>query len=180
MEKRVAKVNISPAGGTAAKGAKTYKVTLPNSWMSALGIGKGHRELELAFDGEKIILSPSLTGEEFAARKLEQNHDVRLFRFFDGDSLCTTIYADFTDETLAADNYVKDPVKTAFGNNARPTWEDFQMFLEERCMPRQRAGLREYLEAIGVGEYDPLEIIRKTAGRMAEDSQWLELALPFS
>ena len=54
------------------------------------------------------------------------------------------------------------------------------MLLEERCVPRQRAGLREYLEVIGVGEYDPLEIIRKTAGRMAEDSQWLELALPFS
>ena len=68
-----------------------------------------------------------------------------------------------------------DPVKTAFGNNPHPTWDDFQAFLEERCIPRQRAGLREYLEAIGVAEYDPLQIIQKTKGRMAEDQQWLEV-----
>ena len=36
-----------------------------------------------------------------------------------------------------------------------------------------RAGLREYLETIGVDRYDPLEIIRKTQGRMAEDDLWL-------
>lgn len=76
---------------------------------------------------------------------------------------------------MSAENHVADPVKTAFGNNPRPTWDDFQAFLEERCIPRQRAGLREYLEAIGVAEYDPLQIIRKTQGRMAEDQQWLEV-----
>ena len=42
-------------------------------------------------------------------------------------------------------------------------------------MPRQRAGLREYLEALGLEEYDPLAIIKKTGGRMAEDQQWLEI-----
>jgi len=64
---------------------------------------------------------------------------------------------------------------TAFGNNTLPTWEDFKLFLEDRCLPRQRAGLQEYLDAIGVGEHDPIEIISKTAGRMAEDNQWLEM-----
>ncbi len=45
--------------------------------------------------------------------------------------------------------------------------------MESRCIPRTRAGLREYLETIGVDRYDPLEIIRKTQGRMAEDDLWL-------
>jgi hypothetical protein len=76
---------------------------------------------------------------------------------------------------LKAVNHIYDPVKTAFGNNLLPTWEDFQFFLQERCIPRQRAGLQEYLETIGVSEYDPVEIINKTAGRMAEDNQWLEM-----
>ena len=49
------------------------------------------------------------------------------------------------------------------------------MFLEDRCIPRSRAGLREYLEAIGVDKYDPLEIIQKTEGRMSEDNQWLKV-----
>lgn len=47
--------------------------------------------------------------------------------------------------------------------------------LEERCIPRERAGIREYLETIGIEEYDPIEIIYRTAGRMAEDQQWLKI-----
>ena len=175
MERRVAKVSISSAGGTAAKGAKTYKIALPTSWMDALGVNAESREFVLAFDGKSIILSRRLAGQDFAAQKLEVGHSVRLFRFFDGDNLCTVIHADFTDETLSVENYIYDPVKTAFGNNELPAWGDFQAFLEDRCIPRGRAGLREYLEAIGVAEYDPLEIIKKTGGRMAEDRQWLEI-----
>ena len=175
MEKRIAKINISAAGGTAGKGAKTCKVTLPNSWVSTLGVSMERRKLELVFDGAQIVLSRYVTGEEFVARKLERKHDVRMIEFFDGDRLCTTIYADFTDGTLMAENHVDDPVKTAFGNNALPTWEDFQAFIEERCIPRERAGLQKYLEAICVVEYNPIEIIKKTNGRMAEDSQWLRI-----
>ena len=175
MDKRKAKLNISSAGGTAAKGSKTCKITLPNTWVDALGITPEQRDLELTFDGKQIILSRRFTCEELAARKTEQGHDVRLFRFFDGDEICTTINANFTNETLTVRNHVNDPVKTAFGNSESPSWEAFQDFLEDRCIPRQRAGLREYLEAIGVGGYDPLEIIKKTAGRMAEDNQWLEM-----
>jgi len=47
--------------------------------------------------------------------------------------------------------------------------------LEERCIPRGRVGLREYLEIIGLDEYDPWEIVKKTQGRMAEDQQWIEI-----
>lgn len=168
MEKRTAKVNISAAGGTAAKGSRTCKVTLPTTWLEAMGINESQRELELSFDGERITLSrPDAVSDA--------GHDVRTFRFYDGQRLCTTILADFTVRTVSAENYVADPVKTAFGNNPHPTWADFQAFLEERCIPRQRAGLREYLETIGVAEYDPLQIIQKTKGRMAEDQQWLEI-----
>lgn len=177
MERRIAKVNISSAGGTAARGARTCKVTLPTSWMDIMGVDAVTREMELSFDGKQVIISHRYDGEEFSAQKMEQGHDVRLFRFFDGDKLCTSIHADFTDETLSVQNSINDPVKTAFGNNAKPAWVDFMAFLEDRCIPRGRAGLREYLDIIGVGEYDPLEIIGKTAGRMAEDGQWLEVEI---
>lgn len=175
MEKRMAKINISAAGGTAAKGAKTCKVTLPTAWMDALGIKPQNREIELGFDGAKITISRRLSGQDFAQQKRALGHDLRRLRFYDGDRLCTTIYVDFTDETLAAENHIDDPVKTAFGNNPIPDWADFQTFLQERCIPRERAGLREYLESLEIMEYDPLEIIQKTGGRMAEDNQWLEV-----
>ena len=168
MEKRTAKVNISAAGGTAAKGSRTCKVTLPTTWLEDMGVSESRREVELSFDGEKITVSrPDASSDA--------GHNVRTFRFYDGQRLCTTIRADFTARTVSVENHVAAPVKTAFGNNPHPTWADFQAFLEERCIPRQRAGLREYLEAIGVEEYDPLQIIQKTKGRMAEDQQWLEI-----
>lgn len=175
MERRKAKINISAAGGTAARGAKTCKVTLPTAWMDALGIGSQNREIELCFDGEQIILTRRLSGQEFAEKRRAQGHDLRRLRFYDGDRLCTTIYADFTDETLVVENHIADPVKTALGNNSLPDWADFQTFLQERCIPQERAGLREYLESLGLAAYDPLEIIQKTGGRMAEDQQWLEM-----
>ena len=175
MEKRMAKINISAAGGTAAKGAKTCKVTLPTTWVDALGINNEHREVKLSFDGEKITLARCLSVQEFVSQKRAQGHNMRRLRFYDGDRLCTTIYADFTDETLIAENHIDDPVKTAFGNNPLPDWTDFQAFLHERCVPKERAGLREYLEALGLDEYEPLAIIQKTGGRMAEDQQWIEM-----
>jgi len=175
MQRRVAKVIISSAGGTASSRAKTYKIVLPNTWMDTLGVCEKAREMELSFNGEQIIISRRPSGKDFAALKLEQGHDVRLFQYFDGDLLCSVIFADFTDKTLAVDNHADDPVKTAFGNITYPTWNDFKAFLEERCIPRGRAGLQEYLEAIGVSDYDPIDIIIKTAGRMAEDNQWLEV-----
>lgn len=175
MERRLAKVNISAAGGTAAAGAKTCKVTLPTAWLNAMGVDEKRREVTLTFDGTQIRLTRRLSGAEFAAQKKAAGHDVRLLRFYDEHILCTVIFADFTDRTLEAENHIADPVKTAFGRNAVPSWTDFQAFLEDRCVPRRRSGLREYLESIGVDEYDPLAIIGKTAGRMAEDRQWLEV-----
>lgn len=175
METRLAKVNISAAGGTAAGSAKTYKITLPSAWLAELGVTEDNREMELTFDGKEIVISRFLPIDQFAASKLSAGHDLRVIRYFDSGQLCTLIYADFTDHTLRVENRTTDLVKTAFGKKEFPSWEDFTSFLEERCVPRQRAGLREYLESIGVSEYDPLEIIQKTAGRMAEDQQWMEV-----
>lgn len=177
MERRTAKMNISSAGGTAAQGSKTCKVTLPTSWVEGMGINGDHRELELTFDGATITLSRRLSGSEFASRQLARGHEVRILRLYDGDVLCSTIYADFTERSIMAENQAVPSIKTAFGNNPIPSWKDFQWFLEERCIPRQRAGLREYLETLGLEEYDPLAIIEKTGGRMAEDQQWLSMEI---
>jgi len=102
-------------------------------------------------------------------------HKVRVLRLYDGETLCSTIYADFTEQSVSVENQKVSVIKTAFGNNPQPSWEDFQYFLTERCIPRQRAGLREYLEVLGLEEYDPLAIIEKTGGRMVEDQQWLTI-----
>lgn len=175
MERRQGKVIIHASGGTAAKGANTYKLTLPSAWMKEMNISELDREVELMFDRGIITIDKRQTTEKFISEKYEQGHSLLKLLFFDEDTLCTTIVADMTEQVLCVDNHTEHTIKTAFGNNRLPTWADFQQFLEERCIPRARAGLREYLEAIGVEEYNPLEIIKKTEGRMAEDNQWLKL-----
>ena len=173
MERRIVKLIVGKAGGTAGKDSKTYKVSLPNKWIVELGLADS--EMEIAFDGERIIISPHLSVDQFSENKKSLGHRLMKFAFYDGGDLCSIIVADFTDKTLSVQNTTEHMVKTAFGNNNVPTWEDFQNFLEERCVPRSRSGIREYLETIGTEEYNPIEIIKKTSGRMAEDNQWIQL-----
>lgn len=175
MERRLARINSSTAGGTAGAGAKTHKVTLPSRWLQVMGITDEKREVELAFDGHQIVITRVVTIEEFHHEKKAQSHSLKALKFWNADTLCTTIVVDFTDHTLCAENHTEQMVKTAFGKNRLPTWADLMTFLEERCIPRQREGIREYLEALGLDEYDPWEIIKRTKGRMAEDQQWIEV-----
>ena len=56
METRTAKIIVNVPGGTASKGSKTYKISLPTSWIEQLGIDSTDRNVELAFDGEKITI----------------------------------------------------------------------------------------------------------------------------
>ena len=175
MERRQGKIIIHASGGTAGKGANTYKLTLPSAWVKEMGINESNREVELSFDGSTITIARRLSMDEFVSTKREQGHALMKLSYFDGEELCTTIIADNTERVLCAENHTDRVIKTAFGNNFVPTWEDLQHFLEERCIPCARAGLREYLETIGVEEYNPMEIIKKTEGRMAEDEQWIRI-----
>lgn len=175
MEKRLSKISISSAGGTASPGSKTYKLSLPSSWLAQMGIDENSRQMELSFDGQSITATPYLSFDEFTRNKLALNHSLYSIRYFDNDTLCTVIHADFTDKTLRICNYTNELVKTAFGKNEFPSWEDLSMFLEERCISHNREGLREYLDVLGLDEYSPLDIIKKTEGRMAEDNQWIAL-----
>ena len=172
IEERQAKILINKAGGTAGPEAKSYRVALPSIWMKVLGISANDREVTLQFDGEAItIRRPAASGYTvFLNEAHRQGHDLLILHFYDGDTLRTKICVDRTTRRLAIQNEISDPLSTAFGVNQSPTWEDLQVFLESRCVPRERDGLQYYLEELGLDEYDPLAIIRKTQGRMAEDN----------
>lgn len=171
METRNAKLIINKSGGTASEKSKTYRVTIPNSWVEQLGISEENREIELSFDGAEITVRRKQALQEY--KNTHNRNKLLLLRFYHGNSLCTTILADETAEKVLIENHTSNPLYTAFGVNDNPCWQDYQNFLEERCIPQSRAGLKEYLNAIGVDEYNPLEIIRKTKGKMAEDQSWL-------
>ena len=175
MEIRNGKIIVGAAGGTAGKNAKTYKVSLPSAWIKELGLGEDDRSVQLHFDGHQIMISKPMSFDEFADFKKSCGHELKLLSYYENDTLCTTICADFTDKTLSIWNEDVPNLHRAFGVRELPTWDDFMEFLEDRCIPRERDGLRYYLEALGLDEYDPLAIVQRTEGRMAEDHQWLKV-----
>lgn len=59
-ETRILRCLINKAGGNSGAGSKTYRTTLPATWMKELGVSEADRELELTFDGEKIIIRKRL------------------------------------------------------------------------------------------------------------------------
>ncbi|MCD8014525.1 MAG: hypothetical protein LUG99_15385 [Lachnospiraceae bacterium] len=52
--------------------------------------------------------------------------------------------------------------------------ERIYRFLESRCMDRNRDCLEEYLNWLGLDEYNPYDIVKKTHGVMWEDFFWLK------
>lgn len=104
-----------------------------------------------------------------------QDYMIRM-DYMNGDECCSQLLVSFQKRQVLVENTTDVPFHRAFGMKAKPTWEDFEEFLEDRCMPRTRDHLRLVLEEIGVDSYDPMAIIEKTQGRMAEDQQWLKLS----
>lgn len=88
---------------------------------------------------------------------------------------CTVIDIDFLKQKIYIQNKTDDMIHRAFGVVEKPTWEDFEFFLEDRCFPRERGNCKSILKSMGLTDYDPLQIIEKTQGRMAEDKQWIKI-----
>ena len=173
METRTANLIIGTSGGTAGGNATNYKLALPSTWIKEMGMTPEQRQVELRFDGASIVITRKLSFAEFLEASRHAGHKVLLLSCYSEDTLCARIAADETGETLHVENLATDYLKLPFGNNPNPSWADYQHFLENRCIPKTRAGLQEYLETIGLDSYEPLEIIRKTQGRMVEDDLWL-------
>lgn len=178
METRKAKLILDKAGGTAGANTIKYRVSLPSAWIHAMGLGADERDLEFIFeDGEIHIRKNRPLAPNDVKRRAEKNrHKVRVYRYYNKDELCTTIYADFTAKELLALNHTDELIHRAFGANEAPNWDDFMAFLEERSVPRTRRGIKRILEEMGLDEYDPVKITEKSQGRMFEDHQWFEIS----
>lgn len=91
------------------------------------------------------------------------------------DTLCTVIDVDEMNQAVRIMNYQKHLMFRAFGINEKPTFQDYQEFIESRCFPRSRDKMKIILKDLDIPFYDPLLIIEKTKGRMAEDDFWIEV-----
>ena len=114
MEKRNANIIVGTAGGTAGGNSKTYKISLPTKWVTELKLT--NNGAELCYDGEKIVILPRLSFEEFYANKKAKGHNLLHMAFYDKNVMCTEICADQNDKTLSVKNYYYNIVKKEIGN----------------------------------------------------------------
>ena len=56
-----------------------------------------------------------------------------------------------------------------------PDYNQYIEFLESRCFPESRDKMKLILKDLGLPFYDPIMIIEKTEGRMAEDDFWIRI-----
>ena len=134
--------------------------------------GKGATELAKRYGVSRQTIYKQLE----RVQEFSDDPDIMLrLNYMNRNELCTTIDVDFKHEKIKIKNYTDKIPLRAFGVVENPTWEDFQWFLKDRCFPETRAHLKWVLSDVGVPFYDPLMIIEKTKGKMAEDQQWIEV-----
>lgn len=91
------------------------------------------------------------------------------------DTVCAIIDVDERYQKVKVYNYTSDLINRPFGRVESPTFEQFEEFLESRCFPRTRDKMKLMLKELDLPFYDPLMIIEKTGGRMADDEFSIEI-----
>lgn len=56
MEKRKANIIFGKAGGNASRNSYTCKISLPKTWVDRMGLNPERREVDIAFDGDRITI----------------------------------------------------------------------------------------------------------------------------
>ena len=103
------------------------------------------------------------------------NKVITRMNYMFNDKVCTEIEVCYKTKEVSIKNRTDKNLLKAFGVNERPTFADYEEFLESRCVPRTMGEIKAYLSSIGVQYYDPLAIIEKTKGCMAEDNFWIDI-----
>ena len=120
---------------------------------------------------EILLRYPDLAGK---LRLPERHTNLRVWYYF-RHMVCTVIDVDELNRKVTVHNYIDNPLYRAFGRNTEPSFEEYEDFLESRCFPRTRDKMKLQLKELDLPFYDPVMIIEKTEGRMAEDDFWLRM-----
>ena len=127
--------------------------------------------------GPVIPLVKILTEQPQLPELLEippRKYRLRMYYMFK-NSICTVIDVDEMNQLVKIYNYTNNLLFRAFGRIEQPTYEEYEAFLCERCFPKERDKMKLILQDLDLPFYDPILIIEKTQGRMAEDDFWIRI-----
>lgn len=104
----------------------------------------------------------------------EKEYPLRLWYYYKNE-VCTIIDVDERKHIVRVYNYTEDDMLKALGKHTEVSYEMYEEFLESRCFPRERDKMKLKLRELDLPFYDPMMIIEKTEGRMAEDEFWIKI-----
>ncbi len=104
----------------------------------------------------------------------EKRLKLRLYYMRD-DMVCTIIDVDETIRKVKIRNYTNNIMFRAFGRNTEPDFDAYEEFIRSRCFPESRDKMKLELKKLDIPFYDPILIIEKTEGRMADDDFWIRI-----
>jgi putative transcriptional regulator len=104
----------------------------------------------------------------------ESQYPLRLWYMFK-EEVCTLIDVDEKNRKVEIYNYTNDLIFRAFGKNEDPSYDEYQGFIESRCFPKNRDNLKVDLRELDIPFYEPLMIIERTLGKMADDDFWIRI-----
>ncbi|MBE5951286.1 MAG: helix-turn-helix domain-containing protein [Lachnospiraceae bacterium] len=104
----------------------------------------------------------------------EKEYPLRLW-YMHGGTVCTMIDVNEMTKQVKIKNYTNHAMFRAFGMTEAPDYDAYTEFLKSRCFPESRDKLKLVLKDLGLPFYEPLMIIEKTEGRMAEDDFWIRI-----
>lgn len=103
-----------------------------------------------------------------------KTYPLRMY-YMEKGNINTVIDVDMSNRKVRFKNFTNNIIARAFGNKETVTYEEYEAFLESRCFPKTRDKMKMQLDIINVPVYDPLLIIEKTKGKMAEDDFYIEI-----
>lgn len=131
---------------------------------------------KLCYSGENLnsIAAKYNTTRQTVSRYVNsQNENTYRFTLMYKNKPCTVIDVDFVRQKLKIQNKTDIILHRAFGKNEKPTWEDLEYFLQDRCFPKTRGDIAFILSKINLKEYDELDILEFTNGKTQDDNLWI-------
>lgn len=104
----------------------------------------------------------------------ENKYKMRLWYMYH-DFVCSILDVDEMERKVEVHNFITNPLFRALGVITEPTFEDYEEFIKSRCFPETRDKLKLELKRLDLPFYDPIMIIEKTQGRMADDDFWIRI-----
>lgn len=98
--------------------------------------------------------------------------DKLVFDYMNKDEVCTHVEVNLKTKDVYAQDFTKIKSRTVFAKRPHNI-EELNKFLEERCFPRGRNDEKDILKHLGLTQYNPLDIVKITHGKMLHDNCWI-------